>query len=120
MQEFKDMLKYFRLREGLSQLELAEQIGCSKSTIAMYESGQRKPSFETEEALADFFNVSLNLLRGRSDEQTDLYYLNGKTAEAAQFLFDNPEYQVLFDASKKVKPEDIAFIADLIDRMSHK
>ena len=65
MAEFKDMLKYFRERENLSQKELAEKLGISASTISMYEVGSRQPNFETEEAIADFFNVDLNTLRGK-------------------------------------------------------
>lgn len=29
----------------------------------------------------------------------------------------NPKYKVLFDASRKVKPDDIEFVKQLIDRM---
>ena len=65
MAEFKDMLKYFREREHLSQKQLAEKLGISSSTISMYEVGSRQPNFEMEEAIADFFNVDLNTLRGK-------------------------------------------------------
>ena len=65
MADFKDMLKYFREREGLSQKELAEKLGVSASTISMYEVGSRQPNFEMEEAIADYFNVDLNTLRGK-------------------------------------------------------
>lgn len=68
MPEFKDMLKYFRLREGLSQSELAEKLGMSASRISMYEVGKREPDFEAEEKIADFFNTDLNTLRGRDVE----------------------------------------------------
>lgn len=68
MPEFKDMLKYFRMREGLSQSELAEKLGVSTSRISMYEVGKREPDFETEEKIADFFNTDLNTLRGRDIE----------------------------------------------------
>lgn len=118
MPEFKDMLTYFRMREKLSKKELAEKLGLSASTISMYEAGKREPDFETEELIADFFNTDLNTLRGFADDE--IYYLNNRTAEAAQFLFDNPEYQTLFDATRKVKPEDIQFIAEFIERMSNK
>ena len=37
MDEFKDMLKYFREREGLSQFELSQKLGVAPSTIGMYE-----------------------------------------------------------------------------------
>lgn len=65
---FKDMLKYFRMREGLSQSELADKLGMSPSTISMYEVGKREPDFESEEKIADFFNTDLNTLRGRDNE----------------------------------------------------
>ena len=68
MPEFKDMLKYFRIREGLSQSELAEKLGMSTSRISMYEVGKREPDFETEEKIADFFHTDLNTLRGRNIE----------------------------------------------------
>lgn len=71
MAEFKDMLKYFRQQTGLSQAELAEKIGVKPSTISMYEVGKREPDFATEEALADFFNVDLNTLRGKDTEELD-------------------------------------------------
>lgn len=69
MADFKDMLKYFRSREGLSQSDLAKKLGVSTSTISMYEVGKREPDFETEEKIADFFNTDLNILRGRDTER---------------------------------------------------
>lgn len=69
MADFKDMLKYFRSRDGLSQSDLAKKIGVSTSTISMYEVGKREPDFETEEKIADFFNTDLNILRGRDTER---------------------------------------------------
>lgn len=118
--EFKDMLKYFRMREHLSQSELAERIGVSASTISMYEVGKREPDFETEEKIADYFNTDLNTLRGRDTEtEQPSYYLDRQASEAAQFLFENPDYKVLFDASRKVKKEDIQFVKEMIDRMSN-
>lgn len=59
---FKDMLKYLREQRGLSQDELARLTQLSKSTISMYENGNREPKFETLEAIADFFNVDMNTL----------------------------------------------------------
>ena len=58
MAEFKDMLKYFRSLKGLSQSELAKELGVSTSAISMYEVGKREPDFETEEKFADFIGIS--------------------------------------------------------------
>lgn len=67
MNEFKDMLVFLRKREGLSQLELGERLGLTKSTISMYENGRRKPSYEALESIADYFNVSMNFLMGKEE-----------------------------------------------------
>lgn len=71
MADFASMLKYLREREHLSQRELATRLGMSAGAIGMYESGKRHPKFEDEEAIADFFNVSLNTLRGKRTDETD-------------------------------------------------
>ena len=68
--EFKDMLKYLRMRSGLSQRDLASRLGISPSTVGMYEAGRREPDFEAEEKIADFFNVDLNTLRGKDVENS--------------------------------------------------
>lgn len=63
------MLKYLRNRSNLSQSELADKLGVAKSTISMYEVGKREPDFETLELIADFFNVDMNFLLGKSDSE---------------------------------------------------
>lgn len=68
MADFKDMLTFYRKKEGLTQRELAKKIGVSASTIGMYESGKRFPEKEIEETIADLFNVNLNILRGIDTE----------------------------------------------------
>lgn len=66
MSNFSDMLGYLRRRENLSQKELAKMAGVSRSTIGMYEAGEREPSFEMLEAFADIFNVNMDTLIGKS------------------------------------------------------
>lgn len=65
MAEFKDNLKRLREERKLTQAELARSLGIAAATVGMYEIGQREPDFETEEKIADFFNISLDALRGK-------------------------------------------------------
>lgn len=108
MASFKEMLKYLRNRENLSQAELAEKLGVAKSTISMYEVGRREPDFETLEAIADFFNVDMNFLLGKDGSENDRYYLNDETAKAAQEMYDDPDMRSLFDMKRNMSPDRFA------------
>lgn len=66
---FNDNLKEARLRSGLSQKEVAENIGVAKSTYSLYESGNREPNVNTIKKIADCLNVSADL---SSDLMTNL------------------------------------------------
>ena len=57
-------------------------------------------------------------MEDNTQKRETAYYLDKESSDTAQFLFDNPEYKVLFDASRKVKPQDIQYVADLINRVS--
>ncbi|MEG1982054.1 MAG: helix-turn-helix transcriptional regulator [Clostridia bacterium] len=113
--EFKDNLKELRKKEGLSQVDLAEKLGFSKSLVGLYETGGRKPSFEALETVADYFNVSIDYLMGKDDKS--IYYLDPNTAQIAQEVFERPQMKILFDASRKVSPEDLDLIIKMLDRM---
>ncbi len=121
MGSFQNIFKSLRISNGLTQIETAERLGISRSTIGMYETGAREPDFETLEKIADFFHVNTDYLLGRepntATESQRQYYLNDDARDMAQFLFENPEYKVLFDASRKVKKEDIDFVKQMIDRV---
>lgn len=72
MGEFSVVFKSLRQRERLSQQELGEKLGIAKSTISMYENGNREPDLETLEKIADFFNVDMNYLLGHARNTTKL------------------------------------------------
>lgn len=70
MGKFQNVLKSLRKSKGLTQDELAKRLKISRSTIGMYENGSREPDFETIELIADFFNVDIDYLLGRTDKTT--------------------------------------------------
>ena len=62
--DFSKRLKQLRAQKGLSQNALAQEIGVSKSSINMYERGEREPGFATLQALCALFGVDLDYLMG--------------------------------------------------------
>lgn len=71
----------------MSQQDLADALGISKSAINMYERGERQPNFETLESIADYFNVDIDYLLGRTNKTTKIINPNTMAAH-----FDGDEY----------------------------
>lgn len=67
--EFSRRLSQLRVSRGLTQGDLADALGMSRSAIGMYEQGRREPDFITADAFADYFGVSLSYLLGSTDDQ---------------------------------------------------
>lgn len=87
MAQFDKILKMLRNEKNMSQQELADALGISKSSINMYERGERQPNFETLETIADYFNVDIDYLLGRTNKTTKIIK---PTTIAAHF--DGDEY----------------------------
>ena len=66
MEKFHHRLRQLRTEAGLTQAELAAHIKKSKSSINMWERGEREPGLVDLEKIADFFNVDMDYLMGKS------------------------------------------------------
>ncbi len=65
---FPERLKELRKEKGMTQIELAAALGVSSGTVAMWETGKRKPSFEMMDRLTDVFDKRLDYILGTSDD----------------------------------------------------
>lgn len=120
MGNFQSVLKSLRKARGLTQDELAKILKMSRSTIGMYESGAREPDYETLEIIADYFNVDIGYLLGRTNKTTiipDHYYLNDETREIAQEVFENPDLRSLFHVARDIPPEELRAHIDFMKRL---
>lgn len=67
---FAQRLLLLRTAQRASQADLARYAGVSRTTITMIESGQRAASIEVACAIADYFDVSLDYIVGRSNNSS--------------------------------------------------
>lgn len=65
---FSERLSALRKQHSLSLAVLGEALGVTDEAVRLLEKGKRSPSFEVLCALADYFDVSLDYLVGRSDD----------------------------------------------------
>lgn len=116
-----------RIELEMTQDELAKRCGYkSRSSIQKIESSRDLP-LKKVQLVAKYLDLPVSYLMGWEevdgyDFQTQeiekcnsakreclesQYYISKEAEEYAEFLHKNPEYQVLFDASMRVKPTDI-------------
>ncbi|MCL2556024.1 MAG: helix-turn-helix domain-containing protein [Firmicutes bacterium] len=68
MKNFAERLKELRKEKGLSKLAMAKSLQISDAAIGRWERGERTINAELLIKLADFFDVSVDYLLGRTDD----------------------------------------------------
>ena len=116
--EIKDILKNKRESLGMTCEDVGKRVGVSASTISRWERGDIANMKRDKIAkLAEVLQISPSVIMGWDESEEPSYYNDPEVRELANFMHKNPEYKVLFDASKHVKKEDIEFVKQMIDRM---
>ena len=72
----EDKIMRFRLKElrkerKISQLKLALDLNMNQNSISRYENMEREADYETLIKFADYFNVSIDYLLGRTDNENN-------------------------------------------------
>lgn len=113
-------IQYYMDKFGKSRQDMCDALGVKYTTFTDWVKGNSYPRIDKIELMANYFGISkADLVEERKETtEPEHYYIDDEAREAAEFLFTNPEYKVLFDASRKVKKEDIQFIKEMIDRLS--
>ena len=68
--KFRLRLKSLREQYNYTQEDIANALGLSATSIANYESGRRRPEYETLSHIADVFGVTTDYLIGRSNNSS--------------------------------------------------
>ena len=113
--QFAEMLKYYLMINDKTQKDIVDDLGYDKSTVSSWCSGNRVPKIDVIIDIAKYLHVNVGDLI-EDNRGSDNYYINDDAREMAQFMFENPEYKVLFDASRKVSKDDINVVKTLLDK----
>lgn len=100
-------IRELRKAKKVTMKELGNIIGVAESTMSLYETGKRKPDPETLSRLADYFNVSVDYLLGRDEEQPQAV----EDAERQRYVSELIEYtpaqlKELTDLAARLWPEE--------------
>lgn len=119
MAKFSSRLRQLRQSVGLSQAEFAKQVGTTKSSINMYERGEREPNLDRLETFADYFNVDMDYLLGKSDvpnkwantKVDNIYPISTKrfpllgNIACGEPIFADEEHEIYIEAGADIKAD---------------
>lgn len=86
-----EIIKHLRESRGLSQEQLADNLGVDRTTIVKYETGASKPTRNLQK-IADYFHVSTDYLLGRTPNPNQEITLGEYIRAARQHVGYSPEY----------------------------
>ena len=102
-------------KRNLKASDLCKATGLATGTVSMWKKTDRMPDTNSLTKAAEFLGVSVRYLMTGEEEQG--YYLDPETAKIAQEMYDRPELRGLFDASRKLTPEDIKAVRAMVDHL---
>lgn len=109
---FEELLK----KHKVTAYRVSKETGIATATLTQWKNGTSIPKQDKLQKIADYFNVTLDYLMGVERDENVQYYLNNETREIAQEIFENKDLKILFDASRKAKPEDLKLIIEMAKR----
>lgn len=142
-----DRFKKLRQEKGLKQEELVKDFNkkyhynFTRAAISQYENDKRIPEIEALQAFANYFDVTVDYLLGRTDiKNPSLFEGSGIIKKAleevdivAEAVKDNPELQeivstlekredlmVMFKKSKRLTPDAVKKILEIIKLIEDK
>lgn len=86
--KFHEILRKERTSLGLNQVEFAKIFNVTKQTVSNWENGNRNPDSATLSKMADYFEVTVDYLLGRTDKRQETKKEINATTAAAHRLGD--------------------------------
>lgn len=106
--EFGERLKTLRLRDGLTQNEIAKKLNISQQSYARWENGKVTPSLDKLTQIAITFGVSTDFLLGKSENKN------------SDDSLDNIELLFRMNSKGLTDEEKEVFKKELIDFMAQR
>ena len=110
----KNLLYYLEL-DGKTQADLCKYMNVSSATVSDWCNGKKMPRMDKIQAICNWLRLEKSDLLEDKRNKASSYYLDDEARDLAEFLYANPEYKILFDATRNVKKDDIQFVKEMID-----
>lgn len=129
-----EIIKEYRKEHDMSMDAFASRSGISKAYISLLERNRHPktgkpiaPSIEIIKSAADGMRMDFNELFAMIDGDVTLvpdaddpdthYHINGETEEIAQWIYEDEDLRLLFDAARGSNPDNLKLAAEMLQRM---
>ena len=85
---FPERLKQLRKEKGLTQVTLAETLGVSKGTVAMWETEKRMPGFDMLARLSELFDKRVDYIIGTSEDRRSATLTEEEVAQLGEWAVE--------------------------------
>ena len=85
---FSERLKQLRKEKGLTQVTLAETLGVSKGTVAMWETEKRMPGFDMLARLSELFDKRVDYIIGTSEDRRSATLTEEEVAQLGEWAVE--------------------------------
>ena len=101
-------VKELRTAHGISQKALAAYLGVHQTAVSQWETGRTDPDTSTAIRLAEYFNVSMDRLLGREEEEKidDIYLDLARGARDRKLQLSKKDVDFLLDFAQHLKERD--------------
>jgi len=108
--KFGHIIRKLREEKNLSQIELSKKLNITSQSLSQYELNKRVPDIDMINRLADFFNVSIDYLLGRTYTKHSSISLSTK-----EDLTEHKTSNEIFKEIDKLSPESQEELKKLIE-----
>jgi len=98
---FQKNLEHIMRLRGVTNTDICLALGVASGTVSSWVTGKKYPRVDVMQRLADYLGVRMSMLTSE-DGMKDL-----EDMERLEALHQNPRLRLLFDRSRKMKPEDV-------------
>jgi transcriptional regulator with XRE-family HTH domain len=105
LSKFKERFQLLRKESKKTQAAIADELGMTPQTLSYYANG-REPNYDTLIKIADYFNVSLDYLLGRSDNKYPPDKVRSTSMENELLSYIQNELNSIFIKYNKLKVRD--------------
>lgn len=117
---FSKNLKAYLSEFDMTQADLAARLGVSTQSVSNWCKGAKSPRMDKVDAMCSIFHCKRSDLMQDHHETEDKYYLNPKTREIAQEIYENKDLSLLFDAARDASPEDLQTVHTMLSALKKK